>query len=178
MIPEGDLELPTGPMSQVPHAYSAVRVQGRRAYELARAGEAVELAARDIVVDEFTELWRDGDRRAFRIVCSAGTYVRSLVESLGDAHCVELRRTAVGPFDVADAGPPEDISGLIGLGDTLARFMPSVVLSGDDARFATHGRAVAGHSEGAIVLADADGPIAIAEPRGDGMVKPVVGFRG
>src|SRR3954466_13657661 len=61
VVPEGDLALPTGRISQVPHAYSAVRIQGRRAYELARAGEAFELAPRDIEVDVFEELWRDGD---------------------------------------------------------------------------------------------------------------------
>ena len=178
VVPEGDLALPTGRMAQVPHPYSAVRVQGRRAYELARAGETVELAARDIEVDVFEELWREGDRRAFRIVCSAGTYVRSLVESLGDAYCEELRRTAIGPFSVDEAGPPEDVDRLIPLDAALARFLPRVELSGDEARFATHGRAVAGEAAGPVVLADDAGPIAIAEPRDEGLLKPVVGFRG
>jgi tRNA pseudouridine55 synthase len=178
VVPDGDLELPTGRLRQVPHAYSAVRVNGRRAYELARAGESVELAAKDIEVDVFEELWRDGDRRAFRIVCSAGTYVRSLVEDLGDAHCEELRRTAVGPFSVEQAGPPEDVAGLIPLEAALARFMPTVELSGDDARFAIHGRAVPGEATGPVVLADDAGPIAIAEPREGSLLKPVVGFRG
>src|SRR4051794_34516416 len=173
VIPDGDLVLPTGPLRQRPHAFSAVRVQGRRAYELARAGEAVELAERDIEVDVFEELWRDGDRRAFRIVCSAGTYVRSLIESLGDAYCEELRRTAVGPFAVEDAGPPEDVSGLMAMEDALGRFLPRVELSGDDARIASHGRAVAGEGTGHVLLVDEAGPIAVAEPRDDGLLKPV-----
>ena len=178
VVPEGELVLPTGRMAQVPHAYSAVRVQGRRAYEFARAGEAVELAARNIEVDVFEELWRDGDRRAFRIVCSAGTYVRSLIESLGDAYCEELRRTAIGPFSVDEAGAPEEVERLIGLDAALDRFLPRVELTGDDARFATHGRAVPGEASGPVVLADDAGPIAIAEPREGSVLKPVVGFRG
>jgi len=176
VVPEGDLDLPTGTIMQRPHAYSAVRVAGRRAYELARAGEEFELAERPITLYAFDELWRDGDRRAFRIECSSGTYVRSLVEALGDGYCEELRRTSVGPFSVRDAGGPEDVDRLIGLGDALA-FLPRVQLEGDDARAACHGRAVPGEAPGSVLLADADGPIAIAEPREPGLLKPVVGFR-
>ena len=176
VVPEGDLELPTGELLQRPHAYSAVRVQGRRAYELARAGEDVELAERPIRVDAFEELWRDGDRRAFRVTCSSGTYVRSLVEALGDAYCEELRRTSIGPFSVEDAGGPEDVDRLISLADALC-FLPRLELAGDDARAAAHGRAVEGEGDGPVLLADADGPIAVAEPRDAGLLKPVVGFR-
>ena len=52
----------------------------------------------------FEQLWRDGERAAFAIECGSGTYVRSLIADLGDAYCLELRRTGIGPFDVADAG--------------------------------------------------------------------------
>jgi tRNA pseudouridine55 synthase len=180
VVPEGDLVLPTGALRQAPHAYSAVHVDGRRAYELARAGEEVELAERDIVIDAFDELWRDGDRRAFRIVCSAGTYVRTLVAALGDAYCEELRRTAIGAFSVADAGAPGDVGRLVGLGDALA-FLPRVELAGDEARMAEHGRAVPAADAPTgphVVLVDASGPIAVAEHRDDGLLKPTVGFRG
>lgn len=176
-VPEGDLALPTGPLRQRPPAYSAVQVGGRRAYAMARAGEAVELAERDVTVHDFTELWRDGERRAFRIACSSGTYVRSLIADLGDAHCVELRRTAIGPFAVEDAGAPEDLGSLRPL-DVALDFLPRVQLLGDDARAATHGRAIGGEASGPVLLADADGPIAVAEPAGEGLLKPVVGFRG
>lgn len=103
--PTGDLALPTGVLRQRPPAYSAIRVDGERAYARARRGEAVELPEREVVVHAFEELWRedDGARRAFRIRCSSGTYVRSLVADLGDAYCEELRRTAIGPFAIADA---------------------------------------------------------------------------
>jgi tRNA pseudouridine55 synthase len=176
-VPEGDLSLPTGPMDQVPPAYSAVKVAGRRAYELARAGEEVVLAPRRVTVHAFSELWREGDRRAFRIECSSGTYVRSLVADLGDAYCDELRRTAIGPFAVRDAGGPEDLDRLMDLDRALA-FLPRVELGSEDARAAGHGRAVPGSAAGPVLLADGDGAIAIAEPREPGLLKPVVGFRG
>jgi tRNA pseudouridine55 synthase len=169
------LVLPTGRLRQRPPAYSAVRVQGRRAYERARAGEDVEVPEREVVVHRFEELARDGDRVELLIECSAGTYVRSLVTELG-GYCLALRRTRIGPFDVADADPTR----VLGLGDALA-FLPSVRLDPDAARRAAHGQAVtAGAPAGApaeVLLVDADGPVAIAVRR-DGALKPVVGFRG
>src|SRR5262249_55714181 len=83
----------------------AVRVQGRKAYERARAGEEFEIAPREVTVYGFELLWREDDRAAFRIECSAGTYVRSLIADLGDGYCVELRRTRIGPFSVEGARP-------------------------------------------------------------------------
>jgi tRNA pseudouridine55 synthase len=176
-IPDGDLALPIGEVRQTPPAYSAIKVGGKRAYALARAGEEVELPERTVTVHAFEELWRDGPRRAFRIECSSGTYVRSLTADLGDAYCEELRRTAIGPFSVEDAVGPEDLDRLLPLADALA-FLPVVDLAGDDAVAATHGRAVCGDATGHVLLRDADGPIAVAEPRDGGLLKPVVGFRG
>ena len=105
--------------------------------------------------------------------------MRALVADLGDAYCDELRRTGIGPFEVADA----DAERVIPLNDALG-FLPCVTLSGEEARRAGHGVAVVG-PEGvaspggapAVRLLDADGLIAIAEPRQDGLLKPVVGFR-
>ena len=165
--------LPTGTVRQRPPAYSAVKVGGQRAYALARRGEAVEIPEREVRVSRFDLLWRDGDRAGFEIDCSSGTYVRSLIADLGDAYCLELRRTAIGPFAVDDA----DEQRIVPLDDALA-FMPAVELTGEDARRAAHGRAIQGTAEGAVRLRDADGLIAVAEPREDGTLKPVVGFRG
>ena len=170
-IPPEPLHLPTGVLRQRPPAFSAVKVGGRRAYALARAGEEVELAEREIVVHEFTRL--EPDR--FRIRCSAGTYVRTLIADLGDAYCTELRRTAVGPFRVQDAGPE-----LLPLGAVLERILPAVDLEGDLARAAAHGVAIEGPAPAGadtVLLRDAGGPIALAEPRPGGHLKPVVGFR-
>ena len=169
--PPDPLVLPTGRIRQRPPAYSAVRVGGRRAYARARAGEQVEVPEREVEVHRFELLWRDGERAAFAIECGSGTYVRSLIADLGDAYCLELRRTGIGPFDVADAGR------FVALDDALG-FLPAVVLEGDYARGAAHGVAVPGVASGTVRLLDGDGLIALAEPRGDGMLAPVVGFRG
>jgi tRNA pseudouridine55 synthase len=173
--PAEPFALPTGRIRQRPHAYSAVKVGGRRAYELARAGEAVELAEREVEVSRFELAWREEDRAGFVIECSSGTYVRSLVADLGDAYCLELRRTAIGGFDVAAADPER----IVPLGDALG-FLPAVRLEAEEARRAGHGVAVDGgmQSPPAVVrLIDGDGLIALAEPRPDGLLKPVVGFR-
>jgi tRNA pseudouridine55 synthase len=172
-MPADPLQLPTGLVRQRPPAYSAVKVDGERAYAKARRGEAVETAEREVTVTRFDQLWRDGERAAFAIECSSGTYVRTLVADFGDAYCLELRRTGIGPFDVADASEER----VLGLREALG-FLPEIVLDGDDARRAGHGVAVPGRAEGPVRLADADGLIALAEPRPDETLKPVVGFRG
>jgi tRNA pseudouridine55 synthase len=180
--PEGEIargrepaleNLPTGTIRQRPPAYSAVKVGGQRAYALARRGETVEVPEREVQVSRFELLWREGERAGFEIDCSSGTYVRSLIADLGDAYCLELRRTAIGPFEVADA----DDERIVPLDDALG-FLPAVELAGDDARRAGHGVAVRGAADGVVRLRDEDGLIAVAEPREDGTLKPVVGFRG
>ncbi len=171
VVPDDDLELPTGLIMQRPPAYSAVKVSGRRAYELARAGTAVELPEREVVVHRFDETWREGPRRGFEIECSSGTYVRSLIAALGDAFCEQLRRTRIGPFDVADADPEHSLS----LNEALA-FLPAAHLDDDAARRASHGMAVAGSSDGVVRLVGAEGLIALAEPRGE-TLKPMVVLR-
>ncbi len=201
VVPVGDLELPTGLVRQRPPAYSAVKVGGRRAYALARAGEQVELPEREVRVDRFDELWRDGDRRAFAIECSSGTYVRSLIADLGDAYCLELRRTRIGAFDVASAS--EEMTPLV---DALS-FMPAILVSGEAALRARHGGAFAvasseagavdpigaGRAAATVRVLDADGLVCLAtavtpeaggapagQPSAGGLLvlKPTVGFRG
>jgi tRNA pseudouridine55 synthase len=104
-VPSGDLPLPTGVVRQRPPAYSAIKIGGRRAYKLARAGETFEIPEREVTVHRLEELRRDGPERDFLIECSSGTYVRSLITDLGDAYCTALRRTRIGAFDVSDADP-------------------------------------------------------------------------
>jgi tRNA pseudouridine55 synthase len=112
-LPPDPPPLPTGQLRQRPPAYSAVKVGGVRAYKRARRGEAVELPERIVTVTRFEQTWRapDGERAGleragFSIDCGSGTYVRSLIADLGDAYCLELRRTAIGPFTVSDAVAP------------------------------------------------------------------------
>jgi tRNA pseudouridine55 synthase len=102
-----------GEISQRPPAYSAIKVGGRRAYAMARAGEAPTLAARTVTIDDLTLVsWDDADRsRPIAVVdvaCSAGTYIRALARDLGeelgsDAYLGALERTQSGPFTLADA---------------------------------------------------------------------------
>ena len=102
----------TGEILQVPSSVSAIKVNGQRAYKLTRAGEAPELAARPVTVYEFrvTATRADGDFLDVdaTVRCSSGTYVRALARDLGTAlgtggHLTALRRTAVGPYDIAHA---------------------------------------------------------------------------
>jgi tRNA pseudouridine55 synthase len=170
-MPPEPLELPTGTIRQRPPAFSAVKVDGERAYRRARRGETVVPAEREVTVHRFEQLWREGDRAELAIECSSGTYVRSLIADLGDAYCEALRRLAIGPFSVEDADPER----LIALEDALT-FLPAVTLAADDARAASHGRAVEGSADGMVRLLDEEGIVALAEPR-DGQLKPIVGFR-
>lgn len=116
--PEGELtmtgrvprstELPTGRVRQRVPMTSAVRVGGERLYRKAHRGEVVETPEREVEVyraEMVGGMVMGADCYfEYEIECSAGTYVRSLIETLGDAYCSELRRTAVGPFRVEQAG--------------------------------------------------------------------------
>ena len=170
--PPAALELPTGRIRQTPPAHSAVKVGGVRAYAAARRGEPLDIPEREVEVTRFALLWRDEERAGFAIECSSGTYVRSLIAALGDAYCEELRRTAIGRFDVADADPER----LVAIEDALDH-LPAHRPAADDARRAAHGVAIPGEAEGIVRVLDADGLVALAEPRADGTLKPVVGFR-
>jgi tRNA pseudouridine55 synthase len=115
VMPDAPLELPVGDIMQRPPAYSAVKVGGVRAYKRARRGEEVEVPERRVTVHSFEQLWRRPEHAEFEIECSSGTYVRSLIADLGDAYCESLRRTAIGPFSVEDAGT------LLSVADAVAR---------------------------------------------------------
>ncbi len=146
-LPPDPPPLPTGEVRQRPPRHSAVKIGGERAYRRARRGEQFEMPERIVSVYRFEQLWREQDapgehsgvalagsaeierpleRAAYAIECSAGTYVRSLIADLGDAYCVELRRTAIGPFEVDAAvapprrGEPWLDPPLIGLDQALA----------------------------------------------------------
>jgi tRNA pseudouridine55 synthase len=104
------LERFRGELDQMPPQFSAKKVQGVRAYELARKGETAALTPKRVTVYEFDITAVEGSTARFRVRSSAGTYVRSLAHELGEAagvpaHLKELRRTAIGRFNVADAVP-------------------------------------------------------------------------
>jgi tRNA pseudouridine55 synthase len=104
----------TGAISQVPSSVSAVKVDGVRSYARVRSGEEVELAARPVTVSRFDVLARRGDDLDVTVTCSSGTYVRALARDLGahlgvGGHLTALRRTRVGPFDLARARALEQL---------------------------------------------------------------------
>ncbi|HEX6665924.1 MAG TPA: tRNA pseudouridine(55) synthase TruB [Solirubrobacterales bacterium] len=113
------LALPTGTVRQRVPMTSAVRVGGERLYRKARRGEVVETPLRDVEVHSAELLSSEGEFAHYEIVCSAGTYVRTLVETLGDAYCSDLRRTRIGPFAVENAG--EEIGA-----ERVAELVPAV----------------------------------------------------
>lgn len=149
----------TGELEQVPSTVSAIKVNGRRAYALARAGEDVQLAARPVTVSTFEVLavrrerhgdgkeWRDLD---VRVEVSTGTYVRALARDLGRAlgvggHLTSLRRTRVGPFAVSSAVAPDDrvLDGLRSPASVATALFPEVRLDAPQLGELVHGRTVA-----------------------------------
>ena len=109
VVPES-LELPTGTVRQRVPMTSAVRVGGERLYKKAHRGETVETPERDVEVYRAELLSAGDDLAHYEIECAAGTYVRTLIETLGDAYCSDLRRTAVGPFQVENGGEQFEIA--------------------------------------------------------------------
>jgi tRNA pseudouridine55 synthase len=104
----------TGEIEQIPPMYSAVQIGGTRLYKLARKGVEIERAPRSVRVERFEMMRRDSADVAFRVVCSKGTYVRSLAHDVGrdlgvGAHLVELRRTRIGDYRVEDAIPADKL---------------------------------------------------------------------
>jgi tRNA pseudouridine55 synthase len=102
----------TGEIMQVPPIHSAIKKDGKRSYDLARAGKDVVLDARPVIISEFDILSIKLPEVQFRVVCSTGTYIRSLAHDFGQilgcgAYLSELRRTRIGNFDVKDAMTPQ-----------------------------------------------------------------------
>lgn len=116
----GSLELPTGIVRQRVPMTSAVRVGGERLYRKAHRGEVVDTPEREVEVYRAELLDSDAENATYEIECSAGTYIRTLVETLGDAYCAELRRTAIGPFHSEDAGEEIDLARVAQLVPTVA----------------------------------------------------------
>ena len=141
-----------GAIMQVPSTVSAIKVDGKRAYALARSGVEVELAARPVTVHAIAadDFRRDGDFLDFRlrIRCSSGTYIRAIARDLGAAlgvggHLTALRRTAVGPFAADDANGDLDHLRVIPIADAARAAFPSVDLSEEHAEDVRFGRKLA-----------------------------------
>ncbi|MBQ9916962.1 MAG: tRNA pseudouridine(55) synthase TruB [Microbacterium sp.] len=145
----------TGEIDQVPSTVSAIKVQGRRAYDLARAGETVELKARRVTVSRFEvrETRREGATIALDVVvdCTSGTYIRALARDLGAAlgvggHLTALRRTRIGAFDVAAAVTVDDIAetALVKPATAAAVVVGALAVGAEEARDLRHGKRIDG----------------------------------
>jgi tRNA pseudouridine55 synthase len=130
-----DLRLPTGEVTQRVPMTSAVRVGGERLYRKAQRGESVETPQRAVFVHRAELIGQDHEHAEFEIECSSGTYVRTLIETLEDAYCEQLRRVAVGPFRIEDAGRE------LPAREALS-FLPEVILDAEQARAITDGRSL------------------------------------
>ena len=179
----------TGWISQVPPTYSAIKIKGRRAYDLARQGRPAALEPRQVQVKRLELVGRpDAERAAFTLECGKGTYVRALTRDLGRrlgtrAHVTALRRTRVGPFDeegafsleklaeVVHSSPPSDYLYPI---ETALADIPALVLSEPQAIRLKSGQALTGvNAEDGMVCAMCAGrAVAVAEVEG-GEVRPV-----
>ena len=177
-----------GTFEQVPPAYSAKRVGGRKSYELARAGEAVELAPVEVTVHELEVMEIDGCDVRFRARCSTGTYVRAIARDAGEAlgvgaHLTALRRTGVGPYEVAGAVAFDALKAAAGRSDAEARaavdagllspleglaHLPRLALDAGQLGRVKHGQSfeVDGAPAGVVALVDGGELRAVAESDG------------
>lgn len=145
-----------GPIAQVPPLYSAIKRGGRKLYELARAGQTVELEARPVTIHRLELLAWEPPVATLEVVCSAGTYIRSLAHDLGQAvgvgaHLAALERTASGRFTAAEAVPWERLAAAMADGTWRAYLLPpdlaladypAVHLDAAEADDVRHGRKV------------------------------------
>jgi len=181
----------TGPIAQVPPAYSALKVNGKRAYDLARAGEEVSLKTRNVTIHALELLDRGEEEATFAATVSKGTYIRSLARDIARAlgtvgHVSMLRRTKAGPFSLKQA---------ISL-DKLAEFakarvldeevlpleaglddIPALSVTPEQARLLRHGQSLVGIpvQPGLHLAKDGTVPIALVEAEGDA-IRVVRGF--
>ena len=167
-LPES-LELATGTIEQRVPMTAAVRVEGERLYTRAHRGEQVETPVREVTIHRAELLDADAEHASYEIECSSGTYVRTLIESLGDAYCEQLRRTAIGPLRVEQAGAELEPGAALS-------FLPDRELSAEEAQRVAHGQrlAAAAEPEGPLRLTHADRLVAVAVRDGAALRPEVV----
>lgn len=168
----------TGDIDQVPTSVSAIKVDGKRAHALVRAGEQVDLAARRVRIDRFEILSVAHQQESIdvdvAVTCSTGTYVRALARDLGSllgvgGHLTALRRTRVGDWSISDACTLEELSSagrpsdlLIPLAECARRSFPIVVVEPAHADWVRHGRPLAD-----VLPAQIAAPTAVLSATGD-----------
>ena len=130
----------TGDIMQKPAKVSAIKIDGKRAYQRVRDGEEVDIPARPVTVSRFEVLESRREPREVDVVveCSSGTYIRSLARDLGDilgvgGHLTALRRTSVGPFTLDDAFPLDAMELSLNLDEALVRCYPRLNVTAEEA---------------------------------------------
>jgi tRNA pseudouridine55 synthase len=189
----------TGEIDQVPSAYSAVKVDGVRAYARSRAGERVELPPRRVTVSRLDVLAarRSADGATLdvdlAVVCTSGTYVRALARDVGAAlgvggHLVALRRTRVGPFGLSSARPLDDLAPLAAAGrlgeavlplaEVIAATFPRRDVDAAGARIVSHGGRLpeSGTGPGPVGVFGPDGSVLALVADTAGVARPLVVF--
>ncbi len=181
----------TGVISQTPSSVSAIKVDGKRAYDLVRAGETVDLKKREVTVARF-ELRRFSRVDDFvditvTVDCSSGTYIRALARDLGAAlevggHITALRRTRVGNFDVSQASNLEQLENLklIPLIDAARDLFPVIELEDSDVTDLVHGKRLLGRALAAGLVAgrSPEGELVAVLESANKDLKSVVVFQG
>jgi len=148
----------TGVIMQTPSSVSAIKVAGKRAYDLVRSGESVELKAREVTVHSFSVLSIKRTKSYIdievRVECSSGTYIRALARDLGNAlgiggHITALRRTKVGHFDVSEANSIEELGELrlTELAEAAKQLFPVIELQESEVTDLIHGKRLLGKNE-------------------------------
>ena len=182
----------TGVIQQRPSSVSAIKVDGKRAYDLVRSGEEVELRSREVTVSLFelvssTRTPEGCIDLEVEVDCSSGTYIRALARDLGQAlgvggHITSLRRTRVGSFDVAEANQITDLDNLAltPLAQAASDLFPIINLSDEQVTDLFHGKRLSDAGEQSGLIAGLSGRgdlVAVLEPVGSGL-KSVVVFQG
>jgi tRNA pseudouridine55 synthase len=170
-----------GEHAQRPPAYSAVKVEGERAYRRARRGEEVTLEPRTVAIHRLELLGLELPDVRFRATVTAGTYLRSLARDVGErlgcgGHLAALTRTAVGPFRLADAVPPERLTwAMLRSPAALVDGLPRRSLDETERAAVLHGRPIAAGDAAheTVALFAGDDLVAVAERAGD-VLKPRV----
>jgi tRNA pseudouridine55 synthase len=182
----------TGAIAQVPSAVSAIKVDGKRAYQRVRDGETVTLAARPVTVSRFAAMaFRRPDSELLdvdvEVDCSSGTYIRALARDLGStlgvgAHLTALRRTRVGPFTLNHAHTLDELAELedpvtLSLAEGVRMAMPVREIDAAEARELSFGRPLDARGiDGVHAAIDPDGSVAALLREADGRARPVLVF--
>jgi len=179
----------TGEIMQAPPAFSAIKVDGERAYDLARAGEAVDLAPRPVFIEELKLVAAEADNATFEVTCGKGTYIRSLARDMGRAlgsaaHVSMLRRVAVGPFTEAHMISLENlmelshkapggnaINGALLPIETVLDGIPALAIDADQARRLRLGQPVLLRGANAPIAEDAVLVTSGGKPVGIGLIE-------